>query len=256
MTLASDEQASSIARRADSIDLARFIDHALLHPAAGPQHVEQWCAEADRFGFAGVCVMPVHVRQAVALLHNRQPVVICPIGFPAGATTALVKHTEAAEALDNGARELEVMLNLGLLKAGQTDAVHREIAEITDMAGSGAIVKVILEWSLLEPAERRLAVEIAMDAGAAFLKTHTGWNGGVSVEDVRLLKEWTRGRVGIKAAGGIHTVAQALDLIEAGAARLGTSRGVEFLRRDRSPWSGSVDSDDSESAADRESAAE
>ena len=254
MTLASDEQANSNARRADSIDLARFIDHALLHPAAGPQHVEQWCAEADRYGFAGVCVMPVHVRQAVALLHNRQPVVICPIGFPSGATTTLVKRTEAAEALDNGARELEVMLNLALLKAGQTDAVHQEIAEITDMAGSGALVKVILEWSLLEPAERQLAVEIAMDAGAAFLKTHTGWNGGVSIEDVRLLKEWTRGRVGIKAAGGIHTVGQALDLIEAGAARLGTSRGVEFLRRDRSPWSGSSDAESS--SADRESAAE
>ncbi|TAD75505.1 MAG: deoxyribose-phosphate aldolase [Oscillatoriales cyanobacterium] len=249
MTLASDQLTSTAARRADSIDLARLIDHALLHPAAGPQHVEQWCAEADRFGFVGLCVMPVHVRQAVSLLHNRPTAVICEIGFPSGATTALVKRTEAAEALDHGARELEVVLNLGLLKAGQTDAVHREIAEIVEMAGSSAPVKVILEWSLLEPAERQLAVELAMDAGAAFLKTHTGWNGGVSIEDVRQLKEWTRGRVGIKAAGGIHTVEQALDLVEAGATRLGTSRGVEFLRRDRSPWSG-ASQDEQESAAE------
>jgi deoxyribose-phosphate aldolase len=250
MTLASDELTSAAVRRADSIDLARFIDHALLHPAAGPQHVEQWCAEADRFGFAGVCVMPVHVRQAVSLLHNRPTAVICEIGFPSGATTALVKRTEAAEALDNGARELEVVLNLGLLKAGQADAVHREIAEIVDLAGSSAPVKVILEWSLLEPAERQLAVELAMDAGAAFLKTHTGWNGGVSVDDVRQIKDWTRGRVGIKAAGGIHTVDQAIDLIEAGATRLGTSRGVEFLRRDRSLWSGPADESEQESATE------
>ena len=231
MTLAFDEQTNQ--RLAETIDLAQYIDHALLHPAAGPQHVDQWCAEADRFGFAGVCVMPTHVRQAVSLLHNRQPVVICPIGFPSGATTTRTKCVEAEEALEQGARELEVMLNLGWLKAGAADAVHREIAEIVEMASASALVKVILEWSLLEAAERQLAVEIAMDAGAAFLKTHTGWNGGVSIEDVRLLKDWTRGRIGIKAAGGIHTTDQAIALIEAGATRLGTSRGVDFLRRDR-----------------------
>ncbi len=139
-----------------------------------------------------------------------------------------MKLYEAQEATENGATELDVVMNLGWLKIGKTDAIHREIAEICEETGQ--TVKVILETNLLTDAEKKLGAEIAMDAGAAFLKTSTGWNGGATVSDVRLLKEVARDRVGIKASGGIRTLEQALDLILAGATRLGTSRGIDLIR--------------------------
>lgn len=211
------------------IDIAPYIDHALLMPTATSEHVKQWCEEADRFNFATVCVYPVHVRQAAELLHNKNPKVCTVIGFPSGATTSATKLYEAQEALENGAVELDVVINLGWLKAGRTEEVHRELAEICEAAGQQ--VKVILETNLLTDTEKSVAAEIAMDAGAAFIKTCTGWNGGVTLADVRLLKEITRESIQIKASGGIRTVEQALDLILAGATRLGTSRGVELLHQ-------------------------
>jgi len=211
------------------IDIAPFIDHTLLIPTATPQHIQQWCEQADRFQFAAVCVYPVYVKLAAELLHGKTPKVCTVIGFPSGATTAAVKLYEAQEAVENGAAELDVVINLGWLKSGKTDELHREIAEICEETGKP--VKVILETTLLTDAEKRLAAEISMDAGAAFLKTSTGWNGGATVEDVRLLKEVARDRVGIKASGGIRTAAQALDLIMAGATRLGTSRSIDLLHQ-------------------------
>lgn len=209
------------------IDIAPFIDHALLTPTATPEQVEQWCQQADRFNFASVCVYPVYVKQAAELLHGKKPKVCTVIGFPTGATTAAVKLYEAQEAAENGATELDLVMNLGWLKVGKTEAIHREIAEICEETGQ--TVKVILETNLLTDAEKKLAAEIAMDAGAAFLKTSTGWSGGATVSDVRLLKEVARDRVGIKASGGIRTLEQALDLILAGATRLGTSRGIDLI---------------------------
>ncbi|PIG92944.1 deoxyribose-phosphate aldolase [Gloeocapsopsis sp. IPPAS B-1203] len=210
------------------IDIAPLIDHALLHPTATSEQVQQWCEQADRFQFAAVCVYPTHVRQAAELLHGKNPRVCTVIGFPTGATTSNVKLYEAQEAVDNGATELDVVINLGWLKAGKTEQLHREIAEICEV---GRTVKVILETALLTDAEKRLAAEICMDAGAAFLKTSTGWHGGATVADVRLLKEVARDRVGIKASGGIRTIEQAFELILAGATRLGTSRGPELIRQ-------------------------
>jgi deoxyribose-phosphate aldolase len=213
----------------EDIDLASFIDHALLSPLATPEQVEKCCAEADRFGFAAVCLYPVHIRQAAELLHNRSPKVCAVIGFPTGATTSGVKLYEAQEAAENGATELDVVINLGWLRAGKTDDLHRELAEICE--ATGQTVKAILEMNLLTDAEKKLAADVCMDAGVAFLKTSTGWNGGATVEDVRLLKELTRERVGVKASGGIRTVDQAIALIQAGATRLGTSRGPELVRQ-------------------------
>ncbi|OUL29737.1 deoxyribose-phosphate aldolase [Nostoc sp. T09] len=215
------------------IDIAPFIDHALLTPTATPEQVEQWCEEADRFHFAAVCLSPAYVKQAAELLHGKNPKVCAVIGFPTGATTSAVKLYEAQEAVENGATELDVVINLGWLKAGKTEEVHREIAEICEE--SGQPVKVILETNLLTDAEKKLAAEISMEAGAAFLKTSTGWNGGVTVADVRLLKEIARERVGIKASGGIRTINQALELIVAGATRLGTSRGIDLIRERNNP---------------------
>ncbi|HIK07241.1 MAG TPA: deoxyribose-phosphate aldolase [Trichormus sp. M33_DOE_039] len=211
------------------IDIAPYLDHALLTPTATPEQVEQWCQQADRFNFASVCVYPVYVKQAAELLHGKKPQVCTVIGFPTGATTGAVKLYEAQEAAENGATELDVVMNLGWLRVGKTDAIHREIAEICE--ATGQTVKVILETNLLTDAEKKLAAEIAMDAGAAFLKTSTGWNGGATVSDVRLLKEVARDRVGIKASGGIRTLEQALDLILAGATRLGTSRSIDLIRQ-------------------------
>lgn len=211
------------------IDIAPLIDHALLHPTATPAQVQQWCEEADHFHFAAVCLHPVYVRQAAELLHGKSPQICTVIGFPTGATTSAVKLYEAQEAVDNGATELDVVLNLGWLKAGNIEAVHREIAEICE--ASGKPVKVILEMALLTDAEKHTAAEICMEAGAAFLKTSTGWNRGATVEDVRLLKEIAKDRVGIKASGGIRTLEQAFDLVVAGATRLGTSRGPDLIRQ-------------------------
>lgn len=210
------------------IDIAPFIDHALLNPAATPEQLTKCCEEADRFQFATVCVYPFYVREAAILLHGKHPKVCSVIAFPTGATTSAAKLYEAQEAAENGAAELDVVINLGLLKAGKTDELHRDIAEICDE--TGLIVKAILETALLTEAEKRLAAEICMDAGVTYLKTNTGFYGGATVADVSLLDELGKGRVGIKASGGIRTYEQAVDLIVAGATRLGTSRGPDLIR--------------------------
>jgi deoxyribose-phosphate aldolase len=211
------------------IDIAPFIDHALLTPTATSDQVEQWCADADRFNFAAVCVQPTHVRLAANLLHGKRPNICTVIGFPYGATTSAVKLFEAQDAVENGATELDVVINIGWLKAGMTNELHREIAEIREETGQ--TIKAILEMALLTESEKRQAAEICMDAGAAFLKTGTGLYGGATLSDVRLLKEVTKDRVGIKASGGIRTAEQALELIIAGATRLGTSRGPDLVRQ-------------------------
>ncbi|NES00353.1 MAG: deoxyribose-phosphate aldolase [Symploca sp. SIO1B1] len=211
------------------IEIASLIDHALLNPTATPEQVEKCCQEADRFQFAAVCVYPTYVKQAAELLHGKTPKVCTVIGFPSGATTSLTKLYEAQEAVENGATELDVVLNLGWLKAGKTEELYREIAQICEETGQ--LVKVILETNLLTDPEKQLAVDISLDAGAQFLKTSTGWHGGATVAEVRLLKQMTKGQIGIKASGGIRTIEQAFDLVIAGATRLGTSRGPDLLRQ-------------------------
>lgn len=210
------------------IDIANYIDHALLNPTATSEQIKQYCTEAERFNFPSVYVYPGVVWQAAELLHGKQIEVGTVIDFPTGATTSATKLYEAQEAVENGATELDVVINLGWLKEGKTEEIYREIAEIC--SETGQVVKVILEMNLLTNTEKQLAAEIAIDAGATYLKTSTGWFGGATVEDVRLLKKITKGQVGIKASGGIRTVQQALQLIEAGATRLGTSRGVKILQ--------------------------
>lgn len=213
----------------ERINLPDYIDHALLDPFATEKQVEQWCAEADRYQFASVCVYPTHVRKAVECLHNRRPQICTVIGFPTGASTSAVKLYEAQEAAENGATELDVVLNLGWLRTGQTEQLHKELAEICE--STGQTVKAILETSLLTPDEKQLATEICLDAGVRFLKTSTGWRGGATVDDVRMLKEMAHDQIGIKASGGIRTVKQAFELILAGANRLGTSRGPDLMQQ-------------------------
>ena len=169
------------------------------------------------------------MRLAVELLQRKNPKVCTVIGFPSGANTSATKLYEAREAVENGATELDVVINLGWLRMGKTEEVHREIAQICEE--TGVTVKAILETNLLTDAEKRIAAELCMDAGVTFLKTSTGWNGGATVADVTSLYELAKERVGIKASGGIIKIEQALDLVVAGATRLGTSRGVDLLRQ-------------------------
>ncbi|WP_448564964.1 deoxyribose-phosphate aldolase [Trichothermofontia sp.] len=218
-------------------DLAPLIDHAVLHPAATSEDIRQGCEIVDRYHFATICVAPCHVRLAAELLHKKRPQVCAVIGFPTGATTSAVKLYEAQEAVEHGAAELDVVINLGWLKAGQTNELHREIATIA--AETGKPIKAILEMSLLTPSEKELAVAVCLDAGVAFLKTSTGWQGGATVADVALLQQITKGRVGIKAAGGIRTLEQAIALVTAGATRLGTSRGPALWQQQAEMGQGS-----------------
>ncbi|MGI8935227.1 deoxyribose-phosphate aldolase [Leptolyngbya sp. BC1307] len=215
-------------RTARTVDLAPLIDHTLLAPAATSEQIAHLCDEADRYGFASVCIYPVHVPLAVERLHGKRPQVCTVIGFPSGATTAKVKLYEAQEAVENGATGLDVVINLGWLKMGETNRLHAEIAAIVELTGQP--VKAILEMALLTRDEKRLAAEICLDAGVSFLKTSTGWQGGATVEDVQMLRQIGGERIGIKASGGIRTPEQAIALIEAGATRLGTSRGPEILQ--------------------------
>jgi deoxyribose-phosphate aldolase len=210
------------------IDIAPMIDHSLLVATATPEDVAHWCAEAERYNFAAVCIQPRYVRLAAELLNNKKVKVCTVIGFPTGANTSTVKLYEAQEAVDNGAEELDVVIDLGSLKAGKVDDVHQELAAICNETGK--TVKAILEMSLLTPEEQRIAAEICMDAGASYLKTSTGWNGGATVADIKLLAELAKERVGIKASGGIRTHSEAIALVRAGATRLGTSRGVALIK--------------------------
>ena len=211
------------------IDLATYIDHTLLKPSATPDEVKKICQEAWRYNFPSVCVYPTAVKQARELLHDKQPNICTVIGFPTGAVTSAVKLHEAQEAVENGATELDVVINLGWVKTEETGKIYREIAQIC--SETGQVVKAILETAVLTDAEKRLAAEICLDAGVAYLKTSTGWFGGATVEDVKILQEITKGQIGIKASGGIKTYQQAIALIQAGATRLGTSGGVDLLRQ-------------------------
>lgn len=219
----------SDARDLPQVDLAPFIDHSLLIPAATPDQVKQWCDDCDRYQFAAVCIAPSYVALAREQLQGTTVEVCTVIGFPTGATTSGCKLYEAQEAVEHGATELDVVINLGWLKSGQHDRLHREIAEICE--ATNRPVKTILETSLLTPAELKMAADICMDAGASFLKTSTGWQGGATVEVVQQLSDLARGQVGVKASGGIRTAEQALLLIQAGATRLGTSWGPALIQQ-------------------------
>lgn len=216
---------------ATDIDISNYIDFAILQPTATRKEVENGCRIAIQYNFPAVCVYPSSVKLATELLHNSQTKVATVIGFPSGATTSACKVFEAQEAVENGARELDVVINLGWLKEENSELIYREIASIVEE--TGVVIKAILETTILTPTEKRLAAEICMDAGATFLKTSTGWFGGATVEDVAFLHQITKGKIEIKASGGIRTLDDAINLINAGATRLGTSRGIDLVRQQR-----------------------
>ncbi|MGY2752856.1 deoxyribose-phosphate aldolase [Thermostichus sp. MS-CIW-21] len=210
------------------INLAEYIDHTLLLPMVTPEEIDQGCEIALRYGFPTFCVPPCYVPRVVERLHGSPVRVSTVVGFPLGTNTAEVKLYEAQLAVEQGCRELDVRINLAWLKAGELDRLHAEIAQLVEE--TGVCVKAILETAQLTDEEKKLAAEICMDAGVAFLMTSTGWMGGATPADVQLLWQLSRGRVGVKASGGIRTVAQAEAMIAAGATRIGTSWGLELMQ--------------------------
>lgn len=211
--------------------VAARTDHTLLRPEATPADIDRLCEEALRYGCAAVCVNPIYVARAAARLAGTPVKVATVVGFPLGASLTATKVAEAALALGQGAQEIDMVLPVGLLKAGALEAVRADLrAVIAVCHAAGALCKVILETALLTPEEKVLAARLAVEAGADFVKTSTGFGpGGATVEDVTLLRQVVGPSIGVKAAGGIRTAEQAIAMLEAGATRLGTSATVAIL---------------------------
>lgn len=209
--------------------LNQFIDHTLLKTAATPEEIEKLCQEAREYRFASVCVNPCYVKLAVELLTNSGVPVCAVIGFPLGATTPEAKAFETAQALMHGATEFDMVINIGALKAKDHAYVERDIASVVQAAG-GHIVKVIIETCCLTEEEKVIACRLAQRAGAHFVKTSTGFGtGGATPEDVALMRRTVGETMGVKASGGIKTAVEALQMVEAGANRIGTSSGVKIV---------------------------
>lgn len=213
------------------LDLAKYIDHTLLAADTTATEIDQLCTEAEQFGFASVCINPTWVKRAADHLRGTGVPVCTVIGFPLGATTTDVKAMEARKALRDGAREVDMVINIGALKSGQNDVVLNDIARVVDAAHEvGAVCKVILETALLTDEEKVIASALAKRAKADFVKTSTGFGpGGATVYDVALMRETVGPDMGVKASGGVRTADDAEDLIAAGATRIGASAGVQIV---------------------------
>jgi deoxyribose-phosphate aldolase len=212
-------------------DLAGMIDHTLLRPDSTRGEIERLCAEAREYGFASVCVNSCHVRRCAQILSGSRVRVCATIGFPLGAMSTAAKTHEAAQALDDGAAELDMVMNIGMLKSGDHGEVEDDIRAVVRIAHQrGAIVKVILETGLLNDGEKVIACRLAQEAGADFVKTSTGFgHGGATVADVQLLRDSVGPAMGVKASGGIKTRKDAEAMIAAGASRIGASSGIRIL---------------------------
>ena len=209
--------------------LSSLIDHTNLRPDALHSDIEILCKEAVQYKFASVCINPVYVSYAKSILKDENPKVCSVVGFPLGADSEEMKYAEARFLIFQGVDEIDMVMNIAFLKERKLDLVKNEIKKVVE-AADGNCVKVIIETSLLSQDEKALACNIVMESGAAFVKTSTGFSSsGATLEDVRLIKKLVGDRVGIKASGGIKTKNEALKLIEAGATRIGTSRGVEII---------------------------
>ena len=209
--------------------LAAMIDHTLLKPEATKAEIERLCREAVRMGFASVCVNPARVNLAANVVHGSTVKVCTVIGFPLGASSSAVKALEVVRAYADGAREFDMVINIGALKDGDLAEVEADIRAVVK-AAKGEVVKVILETSLLSNEEIIRACHCAEIAGADFVKTSTGFSkGGATIENVKLMRETVGDRLGVKASGGIRDRETLDKMIAAGANRIGTSSGVTLL---------------------------
>jgi len=216
-------------------DLARYIDHTLLKPDATATDIDRLCAEAKEHRFASVCINPTWVRRAADYLRGTDVAVASVVGFPFGAQTPEIKSMETRRACRDGAREIDMVINIGALKSGMQDTVRDDIARVSDACHeSGAINKVIIEAALLTDEEKVIACHLAKEAKADYVKTSTGYaSGGATVFDVALMREAVGPKIGVKAAGGIRTAEDVQDMIAAGATRIGASAGVKIVTGER-----------------------
>lgn len=213
----------------DSKKIASMIDHTLLKPEATPAQIEKLCAEAREYHFASVCVNPVFVPLAAKLLAGSDVKTCCVVGFPLGAISPEQKAAEAASCAAMGADELDMVIALGAAKSGNWELVKHDIAGVVKAAG-GRTVKVIIETCLLTDEEKVMACHMAKEAGAHFVKTSTGFStGGATAADIALMRKTVGPEMGVKASGGIRSYETAMEMIEAGANRIGASAGIEIV---------------------------
>ena len=210
-------------------ELARYIDHTLLKPEATPDQITKLCEEAKEYSFASVCVNPTNVALAAKLLKGSVVKVCTVIGFPLGANTSFVKAAETRDAVANGATEIDMVINVGALKAKNYDQVEKDIEAVVEAAGDN-LVKVIIETCLLTDEEKVKACELSKKAGADFVKTSTGFNkSGATPEDIALMRKTVGEKMGVKASGGVRDTEAALAMIENGATRIGASASIAIL---------------------------
>jgi deoxyribose-phosphate aldolase len=210
--------------------IASMIDHTVLKPEATAGDVEMLCREAAEHRFASVCINPFHVKRAAKLLAGSGVKVCTVIGFPLGANTTSVKAFEAENAVKEGAEEVDMVINVGALKAGDNEIVFDDIKAVVDRVKGKAMVKVIIETCLLSDEEKVKACELAKEAGAHFVKTSTGFNkSGATVHDIELMRRTVGDAMGVKASGGVRTYEDAVNMINAGATRIGASASVKII---------------------------
>lgn len=215
--------------------LESFIDHTLLKPDTTVEDIKKICEEAKEYNFFSVCINPSYVKLSKELLDGSDTKVCTVIGFPLGATTSEVKSFETKDAINNGADEVDMVINIGALKSGDYNLVKEDIQAVVDAADGQALVKVIIESALLTSDEIMTASKLSKEAGADFVKTSTGFNGGGATEEAVALMRMTVGEdLGVKASGGIRSREDALKMIEKGATRLGASSGVKIIQGEKS----------------------
>jgi len=218
--------------------LAAYIDHTLLKPESSIEDVRKTCDEAKKYKFASVCVNPSYIRFVASQLEGTSVTPCCVIGFPFGTHTPEAKKAETLEAVKNGARELDMVINIGAIKSNDWHLVKRDIQAVVDAAKGKAGVKVIIETALLTDEEKVKACAVSKLAGAEFVKTCTGFaGGGATVEDIALMRATVGPEMGVKASGGVRTYETAVKMIKAGANRLGATAGIAIVS---GPEDGSV----------------
>lgn len=212
-------------------DMASVIDHTLLKPEATKADITRVCKEAIEYNFKSVCINTHYVTLVSKLLRGTKVLTCCVVGFPLGASSTRAKVDETYDALKNGANEIDMVINIGALKSGDWNTVKKDIEGVTNAARNRAIVKVILETSLLNEEEKIRACTIAKMAGADFVKTSTGFNtGGATIEDIKLMRKVVGPKMGVKASGGVRDTETARAMLAAGATRIGTSSGINIVK--------------------------
>lgn len=213
------------------MELSKYIDHTLLKPETTQDQIFELCNEAMEHNFMSVCISPAWVETAKEILKDNDVKVCTVIGFPSGAVTSEVKAFETMNAIQNGADEVDMVINIGALKSGNDDYVFNDIKAVCDAAGQATLVKVIIETALLNRDELVRVCEISKKCGADFVKTSTGFNGaGAKAEDVALMRLTVGEEMGVKASGGIRSFEDAKMMIESGATRIGASSGIAIVQ--------------------------